>query len=411
MKHVKKTVMRFTSNPGHLHKQSLLVIGPTPPPYHGVSMAMKAMLESSLAITFDLSHIDLADRRGIEHVDKPDLHDLWLVVKQCGQLARLYLRKPPDLVYMAISQSTLGFLRDSLFLFPALMTGGKIVVHLHGGNFRVWYEARGKAMQWAIGKVLSRVSRVIVLGEAFRSLFSGLVAQGRIVVVPNGIKYPSAVPSVKPGQERFRIMYLGTLTSLKGLFVLMAAIPPVREKHPDVEFVFAGPWFDEHDRQAAEAFIEAHHLRDHVIFTGPVTTAEQKHAILGSAHVFVFPGVQQEGQPLTVLEAMSEGLPVIATDRGCLRETIVEGETGFLIPPGSSQAIAEYIVRLIGNKEMRIRLSAQAIARYREHYTMERFIERMEKVLVDVVGESRSSTVTLSNSQSDPSPKELSSLR
>jgi glycosyltransferase involved in cell wall biosynthesis len=339
--------MRFSSDLDQPKKFSLLIIGPTPPPYHGVSVAMKAILESPLAKKFDLFHVDLADRRGIEHVDKPDLHDLWLVLTQCAQLARLYLSKRPNIVYMAISQSTIGFLRDSLFLLPALVTGCRIVVHLHGGNFRMWYEARGKVMRWAIRKVMAKVSRVIVLGETFRSLFSGLVAPVRIVVVPNGIEYPSAVPSVEPGRERFRIVYLGTLTSLKGLFVLMNAIPLVREKHPDVEFVFAGPWFDVHDRQAAEAFIEAHQLREHVIFSGPVTTAEQKHAILGSAHLFVFPGVQQEGQPLTVLEAMSEGLPVIVTDRGCLRETVLEGETGYLIPPGSCQAIADCIVRLI----------------------------------------------------------------
>lgn len=392
-------------------KSSLLLIGPTPPPHHGVAMAMQALLTSSLQSRFHVLHVDLADRRGIGHVDKPDLYDLWLVIKQCSQLAVLYLRDRPDLVYIAISQSTLGFLRDSIFLLPAMVMGRKIVLHLHGGNLRVWYEARGQAMRWVIRMVLSRVSRVIVLGEAFRSLFSGLVAPGRIVVVPNGVEYPPAVPFVEPGRERFRIVYLGTLTSLKGLFVLLNAIPFVREKHPDAEFVFAGPWFDAHDRQAAETFIEAHHLRDHVIFTGPVTTAEQKHEILASAHVFVFPGVQQEGQPLTVLEAMSEGLPVIATDRGCLRETIVEGETGFLIPPSSSQAIADCIVRLIEDKEIRTRMAAQAIARYREHYTMERFIERMEAALVDVVGEGRSSIVSLPNSQSDPSPKELTSLR
>lgn len=391
-------------------KPSLLLIGPTPPPHHGVSMAMQALLTSSLQTHFHVRHVDLADRRGIGHVDKPDLYDLWLVIKQCSQLAVLYLRDRPDLVYIAISQSTIGFLRDSIFLLPALITGRKVVVHLHGGNFRVWYEARGKAMRWVIRKVLARVSRVIVLGEAFRSLFLGLVAPGRVVVVPNGVEYPPPVPPVEPGRERFRIVYLGTLTSLKGLFVLMNAIPLVRKNHPDTEFVLAGPWFDVHDRQAATAFIEAHHLGDHVTFTGPVTTAEQKHAILASAHVFVFPGVQQEGQPLTVLEAMSEGLPVIATDRGCLRETIVEGETGFLIPPGSAQVIADCIVCLIKDKDLRTRMAAQAIARYREHYTMERFIERMEAVLDVVVGEGRSSTVSLPNTQSELAPKEHSSL-
>jgi glycosyltransferase involved in cell wall biosynthesis len=403
--------MRFNSNSGHPAKPSLLIIGPTPPPYHGVSMSMKALLVSPLAATFDLFHVDLADRRGIEHVDKPDLHDLWLVLTQCVQLARLYLRNPPNIVYMAISQSTLGFLRDSFFLLPALATGRKVVVHLHGGNFRVWYEASSKVMRWVVRKALARVSRVIVLGEAFRSLFSGLVTPARIVVVPNGVEHPPAVPYVQPGRERFRIVYLGTLTNLKGLFVLINAIPLVREKHPDAEFVFAGPWFDAHDRQAAAAYIDQHQLRDHVTFTGPVTTAEQKHAILGSADVFVFPGVQQEGQPLTVLEAMSEGLPVIATDRGCLRETVVEGETGFLVPPGSSQAIADCIVRLIEHEDIRTKMAVQAVARFREHYTMERFIERMEAVLVDAVGEGRSSTVSLPNTQSNPSPKELTSLR
>jgi hypothetical protein len=59
-------------------KLPLLIVGPTPPPFHGVSMSMHLLLQSELGERFRISHVDLADRRGIQHVDKPDVHDVML---------------------------------------------------------------------------------------------------------------------------------------------------------------------------------------------------------------------------------------------------------------------------------------------------------------------------------------------
>ena len=81
-------------------------------------------------------------------------------------------------------------------------------------------------------------------------------------------------------------------------------------------------------RREAESFIACHGLSGHVVFTGPVSTFEHKRSIYSSADLFVFPGLQQEGQPLVVLEAMASGLPVLFTNRGCLRDTVIEGECG-----------------------------------------------------------------------------------
>lgn len=368
--------MRFISNPDHLDKQSVLIIGPTPPPYHGVSVAMKAILESSLAAKFDLLHVDLADRRGIEHVDKPDLHDVVLFLKQWWSLISLLRQERPTVAYLAISQSTVGFLRDSLLMLPAWIAGAHVVLHLHGGNFKAWYESRSFLMRMYVRMVLRRVSHMAILGESFRRLFEGLIASNRIAVVANGIDWPAVQ---KPARERhkpqrYRILHLSTLSRLKGALVLLAAIPMVVKIRQDVEFMLAGPWLNEEDRREAESFIACHGLSGHVVFTGPVSTLEHKRSIYSSADLFVFPGLQQEGQPLVVLEAMASGLPVLFTDRGCLKDTVIEGECGIEVRSNDPQHLADRLLWCLDHPEEVERMGRSARERFERFYTRERLV-------------------------------------
>lgn len=397
--------MCFTSTPGQSDKPSLLIIGPTPPPYHGVSVAMKTILESSLATKFDLLHVDLADRRGIEHVDKPDLHDVVLFLKQWWRLIWLLRRERPTVAYLAISQSTVGFLRDSLLMLPARVAGAHVVLHLHGGNFKTWYESRLFLMRMYVRMVLLRVSSVAVLGESFRRLFDDLIVPNRIAVVPNGIDWPAVQ---KPACERHRphrhrILHLSTLSRLKGALVLLAAIPTVLKIRQDVEFILAGPWLNEEDRREAESFIACHGLSGYVVFTGPVSTLEHKRSIYSSADLFVFPGIQQEGQPLVVLEAMASGLPVLFTDRGCLRDTVVEGECGLQVRSNDPQHLADRLLWCLDHPEEVERMSRNARERFERLYTSERFIQHLDRLFTLASGgcrpHSRVSSVALVSEQ------------
>ena len=358
---------------------TILVIGPTPPPFHGVSVATEAVLKSALRERFRLCHLDLADRRGIEHVDKPDLHDVVLFLKQWWRLITLLRRERPAVAYLAISQSTIGFLRDSLLLLPAWIAGAHVVLHLHGGNFKAWYESRSFLMRMYVRMVLRRVSYVAVLGESFRRLFEGLIASNRVAVVPNGIDWPAVQ---NPAQERHnphrhRILHLSTLSRLKGALVLLAAIPMVVKIRQDVEFMLAGPWLNEEDRREAESFIARHGLSGHVVFTGPVSTLEHKRSIYSSADLFVFPGLQQEGQPLVVLEAMASGLPVLFTDRGCLRDTVIEGECGLEVRSGDSEHLADRLLWCLDHSEEVERMGRNARARFERFYTSEYFVRHL----------------------------------
>jgi glycosyltransferase involved in cell wall biosynthesis len=223
------------------------------------------------------------------------------------------------------------------------------------------------------------VSYVAVLGESFRRLFEGLIASNRVAVVPNGIDWPAVQ---KPAQKRHnphrhRILHLSTLSRLKGALVLLAAIPMVLKVRQDVEFIFAGPWLNEEDRREAESFIALHRLSGHVVFAGPVSTLEHKRSIYSSADLFVFPGLQQEGQPLVVLEAMASGLPVLFTDRGCLRDTVIEGECGLEVRSNDPQHLADRLLWCLDRPDEVERMGRNARERFERSYTSECFVRHL----------------------------------
>jgi glycosyltransferase involved in cell wall biosynthesis len=371
---------------------TILVIGPTPPPFHGVSVATDAVLTSALRERFRLCHLDLSDRRGIQHVDKPDFHDVVLFLKQWGRLIALLRKERPGVAYLPLSQSTIGFLRDSLLILPAWIAGAHVVLHLHGGNFKAWYDSRSFLIRAYVRMVFRRVTYVAVLGESLRHLFDGLIASNRIAVVPNGIDWPAVhkTPLETHKLRRYRILHLSTLSRLKGAPDLLAAVPYVLKIRQDVEFMLAGPWLHEKDRREAESFVAHHGLSDYVVFSGPVSTIEHKRSVYAAADLFVFPGVQQEGQPLVVLEAMASGLPVLCTNRGCLRDTVVEGECGLEVRPSDPEHLAERILWFLDHPEEVERMGRNARERFEQFYTSEQFVRHLGDLFTLAARSSRS---------------------
>jgi glycosyltransferase involved in cell wall biosynthesis len=359
-------------------KPHILVIGPTPPPFHGVAVAIQALLDSTIADRFRVSHLDLADRRGIQHVNKPDLHDVVLFLQQWLRLISMLFHACPTLTYLVLSQTTIGFLRDSLLIWLSYLRGSHIVLHLHGGNFRDWFVRCSWFMKLYVQIVLRRVTRVIVLGESLKCQFDGLVDRRKIAVVSNGIDWKdSCLPrKVAASSFRYRILHLSTLSHLKGALVLMEAIPLVIRRRRDVEFVFAGPWSHTEDKEWAEKYISQHDIADHIRFSGQVD-GDGKRSLFDSADLFAFPGVQQEGQPLVILEAMAAGLPVIFTNRGCLRDTVIDGKTGLEVSINDPRQLADRILWLLDHPKDMKAMGKRARQQYESLYTKERYIENM----------------------------------
>jgi N-acetyl-alpha-D-glucosaminyl L-malate synthase BshA len=110
------------------------------------------------------------------------------------------------------------------------------------------------------------------------------------------------------------------------------------------------------DRSKAEAYCRAHHLRNRVTFLGNVPNLEE---VLGACDLFLLPS-ETESFGMAALEAMASEAAVIATRTGGLPEVVVDGETGFLLPVGDVDAMAERAIEILRDDELRKRMGKRA---------------------------------------------------
>lgn len=368
-----------------MSRSLILIVGPTPPPYFGMSMATEVLLRA-MGQRIRYVHLDTADRRGLANIGKFELGNLLLAAKHGAKCLWILLTKWPDVVYVPISQAWLPFLRDCLFLIPAKLLRRKVVIHLHGGYFGTFYHQAAPVMRWIVRCALGSAACGIVLGKSVAAIFNGIVPSERVRIVPNGI--PDHFRD-RHGQKREKyhphtLLFLGMLMPGKGYVDLLRALPLVRERLGAVQAVFAGEWCSQRDKESAEQLVDRFELGSSVQFIGPVGAA-RKRELLETSDVFVFPSAHPEGQPFVILEAMAAGLPVVSTNWACIPEMVAAGVNGLLVNPGDIEGLAEKICTLLSDDSLRQKMAQASRERYLQEFTFERFSERMRNVFVEVL--------------------------
>lgn len=176
----------------------------------------------------------------------------------------------------------------------------------------------------------------LVLNEFMLELFlrSGL-DPARAVVKPNWVPDPG--PRATPPSRSRTVVVVGRVEALKGVEVLLSAW---RRSQPDLDLVVVG---DGADRPRLEALAVPG-----VRFTGQLTSDEVRTLVL-SARALAFPTLQLEGQPLTVLEAMAAGTPVLASRSGGTPELLKAVDSRWLVTPGDARAWGEAL-NLLGTR-------------------------------------------------------------
>ena len=372
-------------------KKRILIIGPTPPPYNGMSVVTETILSSSLQDRFHLLHLDIADRRGLENIGKLDFGNVYIALLHFAKIMHLLTTERIDLVYIPIAQKKLGYLRDCLFLVPTTLFRKKFVVHLHGGYFREFYQHSHKIMQLVINQTLRGTKRAIILGDTFKHIFDGLIPPERIAVVPNGVDvnglyHEKSIISIESQKNnRLKVLFLGSLMKSKGFMDLLKAISEVVVKTKDIEFIFAGAMRSDREKQETMSFISQQSLSPFVTFPG-VVIGKQKLELLCSSDIFAFPAYN-EGQPLVLLEAMAAGLPIVTTNVGCIKETVINNANGFIVEKQNPKQIAKKIISLIEDEEMRIRMGKKSRELFLKHYTADRFVQNLGRVFEEVLTE------------------------
>jgi len=201
--------------------------------------------------------------------------------------------------------------------------------------------------------------------------------------VHNGVPAASDVP---PARDGFVVGTIGHVARTKGTDVFLEAARLARAARPALRFEHVGPtrlWGDDEYDDRVEALAVSPELRDSVRMLGHRPAA----SALARWSVFVLAS-RQEAFPLSTLEAMAAGVPVVATAVGGVPEQIEHLESGVLVAPERPAEISDWIVRLYDDVELRSRLAAAARERVRKAFRLETQAEGLEHAYEEAIGRS-----------------------
>ena len=201
-----------------------------------------------------------------------------------------------------------------------------------------------------------------------------------MTVIPNGVDTAVFHPSPEPRPLGKTVLFVGRLVSNKGPQTLVEAAPEVLKRHQDARFLFLGegPLHKALRRRTRSLGID-----QNVAFLG---TRSDVAEIMRGAALLARPSTL-EGMPLTVLEGMASGLPVVATPVGGTPELVSDGVNGRLVPPGDSNALASRIIELLDDPHLAAEMGRHGRQRAAAGYTWERVIARTEAVYAQVTGQ------------------------
>ena len=226
---------------------------------------------------------------------------------------------------------------------------------------------------------------------------------GSIHLVPHGVEVPA--PSTherklcqglmghKP-RGTVDVLYVGRLENRKGIDLILSAIPALCRKFKNVRFTICGEDVVEgglhrtHREVFLEQFGDAPGIGERVRFAGAVSD-EELQAHYATCDIFVAPS-RFESFGLIFIEAMAHAKPVIALNVGGAQEIIRDGIDGLLADPENPDSLGKCLERLIGEKELRTKMGAQAGARFLEHYTTEIMASEMERAYYQLIDGRRS---------------------
>lgn len=245
--------------------------------------------------------------------------------------------------------------------------------------------------KYLLHKILSYADVIISPSECYikESRFLGKY-RDKIVVIPNGLNIAEFNISYSKEECRRKlglsidgriIIFVGTLSPHKGPDVLLKAMPKILKDIPDAELVFVGSgWMRGELERACKQFS----VEKHVKFAGFVEE-RLKPIYYRAADVFCLPSVMKhEIFGIVNLEAMACGIPIVASKIGGVPDVVKDGENGLLVPPGDSEALADAIIYLLENEDVREKMGKNGRKKV-EGYSWERIAEETEKVYEGLV--------------------------
>ena len=303
----------------------IFLIGPFPPPTHGMAFINAMMRDRIISLGASCIILDTSPRT-INRNLSARLIRITIVLFCLLRLFFYGLRTKTPVIYMSVAGGY-GQLYDILFILLARLLRSQIYLHHHS---YAYLNRKNRIFQLLTIITGKKAFHITLCNQMAKRLMDSYIRAERIIVLSNAVLISNDILDVQiPRHSLKRIGFLGNISDAKGIFEFLNVMRYLSKKQPklNIQGLIAGPF--------ENAKIERQVLSDlkdlaNVSYVGPKYESE-KLDFFRSIDALLFPTkYENEAEPLTIHEAMATGLPVIASQRGCIKE-IISTESGFVI--------------------------------------------------------------------------------
>ncbi len=296
-------------------------------------------------------------------------------IKGYLQFIKVLIFNRPDLVHIHSSFGP-SFYRKLPFIYLASWSRIPIVNHIHGADFNEFYVNASVKKKKIIRKVYSKCNKLIALSEEWKENLSQIVSKDKIVIIENySILHEDALKERLNRPCNNQILFLGELGKRKGCYDIPFVIELVAKVVPNVKFVLCGAGNKDDEALIKNMIIEKN-IENNVVFPGWIR-GEEKDKILRESDVFFLPSYN-EGMPMSILDAMGYGLPVVSTNVGGIPRIVHNGKNGSYCSAGDISKLSLGIIMLLKNNEDLKKASKESFMIVREKYSLVNHLNRIK---------------------------------
>ncbi len=326
----------------------ILLIAPLPPPIHGQSLVSKVLYDHASS-DHNILEVNMSKKIGKEGVY--GLSRLMEITNIIRRVRRL--NKQADVIYLTISESLAGNIKDLLIYLVCFKKISKVYIHLHGGSI--------KKILWDKSKILYKINRlfikrlggVIISGESHKEIFNTIINENRIFTIPNFAPDEMFISKKEINRKYeqtnpLRIVYISGMREKKGYIDLLGAYLILEEKYQTkLQIDFAGNF--ESDFYKNE-FLNKIKSYKNIKYHGVVNDKEKKD-LFAQAHIFCLPTKYFEGQPVSILEAYASGCAVLTTGLGGIIDIFRHNVNGYNFEVSNIYSLRSCLLTCLKNIE------------------------------------------------------------
>jgi glycosyltransferase involved in cell wall biosynthesis len=207
------------------------------------------------------------------------------------------------------------------------------------------------------------------------------VFEDKITIIHNGVdekKFKDTPKEENIEDGEVTLVFIGRVIRAKGIFILLEALGKISNLKWKLNVIGEGDAFEELKKEVNQKNLSGK------IFLKGLMGYDEVIKELEKADIFILPSMRVEGFPMTIVEAMFSGLPVIASDIGGNFDAVVDGETGYLVKPGRVEELSEKISKLINDGNERLLLGENGRKKAYKEFTIDKMVDKYESLFKEV---------------------------